>query len=242
MQLDFLNIGKPVDQEQFSLFQETKPRASILYGNAEKFFHTLKSDEVDLYKAYWASIAPRDDSQRFQRWLFAFLSVHSTWESNVKGYELLKNWTEWFNRWDILEQKINESRVGLNNLRLRFLKQFAMDYWKNPVHYTKGTGETWAQCRDRLEKKILGLGFAKTSFALEMIYPLQAEVACMDVHLYRLYGLQQKRDSIFGRSIESHFVQMAKLWNTPPALARAIMWDRKQEKADSRYWSYVLEG
>lgn len=239
MQLDFLNLGKPTAQEQFDLF--SKPKAAARYEDAEKFFATLTATEVATYKAYWQSIAPKNDVEKFQRWLFAFLSVHSTWSSNVAGYEALKDWTSWFNQWDALEQKIKDSRIGLNNMRLRFLKQFAKEYWQNPSRYTKGTDETWGQCRDRLEKVILGLGFAKVSFALEMLHPTEAQVGCMDVHLYRLYGLQQGRDATLGRKIESHFVQMAKLWNTPPALARAILWDRRQGKSDSRYWSYVFE-
>jgi hypothetical protein len=241
MQLDFLNIGQSAPQEQFDLFGG-KPKAAATYESAEKFFQTLSPDEVALYRSYWGSIAPRDDSQRFQRWLFAFLSVHSTWTSNVAGYEALKDWTQWFNQWDVLKQKIEDSRVGLNNMRFRFLKEFAVNFWKNPVRYTKGTGESWREYRDRLEQEILGLGFAKVSFALEMLYPNEAEVACMDVHLFRLYGLHQNRDRTQGKAIEGHFVQMSKLWNTPPAIARAILWDRKQNQTNSRYWSYVLEG
>lgn len=246
MQLDFYSLGQAAKSEQFNLFAEdlkaaSKPKATVIYHKAENFFSTLNPNEVQNYKTYWQSIAPTNDVERFQRWLFAFLSVHSTWSSNVAGYNALKDWTSWFNQWDVLEKKLTESRVGLNKNRHRFLKAFALDFWSNPSEFTKAKNETWQQCRDRLEKRILGLGFAKVSFALEMIYPNEAQVACMDVHLYRAYGLDQSRDSSLGRTIESHFVQMSKLWNCPPAIARAILWDRKQNKTDSRYWSYVLE-
>lgn len=240
MQLDFLNLGQSAPVEQFELFSP-KPKATISYAATEKFFSTLSQHEVKNYKKYWQSIAPTDDVGRFQRWLFAFMSVHTTWASNVAGYKALKDWTSWFNKWDILEQKLAEAKVGLNNNRFRFLKNFALDFWSNPAEFNRKSGETWAQCRDRLEKRILGLGFAKVSFAFEMIAPLEAQVSCMDVHLYRAYGLDQQRDSRLGRTIEAHFVQMSKLWNCPPAIARAILWDRKQNQPDSRYWSYVLE-
>jgi len=245
-QLDFLSLGQAAKSEQFSLFCDelkaaVKPKAAVVYHPAEQFFSSLNPAEVTAYKNYWQSITPTNDVERFQRWVFAFLSVHSTWASNVAGYNALKDWTNWFNQWDVLEQKLSESRVGLNKQRHRFLKQFALDFWKNPKVFNKSPNETWQECRDRLEKRILGLGFAKVSFALEMIAPNESQVACMDVHLYRAYGLDQSRDSALGRTIEAHFVQMSKLWNCPPAIARAILWDRKQQKTDSRYWSYVLE-
>ena len=244
MQIDFLGQDKARLLYQTSLFDESgkvlKQRASIDYSKANAFFQTLDAATIEAYKQHWSSLAPKNDAERFQKWLFSFMSVHTTYESNVRGYRLLKNWTSWFNLWDILAQKLTDSRAGLNKARHPFIKAFAEHYWNNPDYYKKADNESWQQFRDRLEKRILGLGFAKVSFAIEMMYPNEAQVACMDVHLYRLYGLDQSRDSALGRTIEKHFVDMSRVWNCPPAIARAIMWDRQQKQGDSSYWTYVF--
>lgn len=248
MQFDFLSMvpASTGEATQFSLWNESLTSAAkiapaVTYGDAEAFFHQLDGTTISAYKNYWQSIVPRNDVERFQRWLFAFLSVHSTWNSNIKGYLALKNWTEWFNRWDVLEQRLADSGVGLNNIRLRFLKQFASDYWSNPSDFTKGKDETWAACRNRLVERVLGLGFAKVSFALEMLAPNEADVACMDIHLLRLYGLKNNKHEKLTKEIEAHWVQMSRMWNCPAPIARAILWDRKQKQTNSRYWTHVLE-
>jgi len=51
----------------------------------------------------------------------------------------------------------------------------------------------WTEYRDRLESRILGLGLAKTSFALEMQHPLEAHCFCADTHLFQLYKLNQSK-------------------------------------------------
>jgi thermostable 8-oxoguanine DNA glycosylase len=168
------------------------------------------------------------------------MSVHTGWEANVRGYEAVKDWTKWVNRDDELERLLVESRVGLHKNRTRFVSQFAHKFWSDPDWYKYQEGN-WQTFRDRLVKNILGLGIAKVSFGLEMIYPNHAEVTCMDTHLFQAYGLSQTKDARRYKEIENYWLGMCAMWNVPSTIARAIYWDRKQGKTDSRYWSYVLE-
>jgi hypothetical protein len=207
----------------------------------ESFFDSIKPDEVTYQYEYWNKLKPINDSERFQRFLFAYMSVHTSWESNIKGYSMIKNWWEWMNRWDVLEEKIVESRVGLHNNRVRFIKDFTMKFWSNPSYYEKGQGEQWNNFRNRIEKNIVGLGMAKSSFAIEMIYPVEAEVTCLDTHLYQAYGLDQSKHRKQYQTLEKHWVENSQRKSLPSYIARCIYWDRKQEKSDSRYWSHVLE-
>ena len=181
-----------------------------------------------------------NDTETFQRWLFAFMSVHTTWEANVKGYEAIKDWTNWFKDDEKLMELIKGARVGLHNNRVRFISKFAEKFWQDPDWY-KYQGGDWQTFRDRLVKNILGLGIAKVSFALEMIYPNEAKVSCMDTHLFQAYGLDQSKDARRYKEIENYWLDMCSMWNVPSTIARAILWDRKQNQTDSRYWSYVLE-
>jgi hypothetical protein len=245
MQLDFLGNTTPRTLAQASLFDDvgkaTKLRATPDYAKANAYFQSITKAEIEREAKYWASITPINDSEKFQRYLFAFMSVHTSWESNIKGYQAIKDWTAWFNSPDKLKTLLEGSKVGLHNQRTRFVETFSKSFWTGLKKFNKLSSESWTQYRNRLEKDILGLGIAKTSFALEMIHPLECQVTCMDTHLFQLYGLDQSRDKAQYEAIEAHWIQMCKLWNVPSYIARCIWWDRNQNQADSRYWSYVLE-
>jgi len=206
----------------------------------DALFDSLTDREVKRYKDYWESVKPKTECESFKRWLFAFMSVHTSWESNVRGYEAIKDWTQWINRDDTLQQILIDSRVGLYRNRTRFLSQFATKFWQDPQKYMYQSGN-WQKWRDALVKDILGLGIAKVSFSLEMLYPNEAEVTCMDTHLFQAFGLNQSKDAKYYRDIENYWLAKCKDTNVPSYIARSILWDRKQEQTDSRYWSYVLE-
>jgi len=206
----------------------------------DALFNSLNKKEVDRYKDYWESVKPKTECESFKRWLFAFMSVHTSWESNVRGYEAIKDWTQWINRDDTLQQILIESRVGLYRNRTRFVSQFATKFWQDPQKYMYQSGN-WQKWRDALVKDILGLGIAKVSFSLEMLYPNEAEVTCMDTHLFQAYGLNQSKHAKYYRDIENYWLAKCKDTNVPSYIARSILWDRKQDQTDSRYWSYVLE-
>ena len=245
-QLDF--IGSPAiekeAEEQFCLWNDdwkpAKIRADIDFQQIDALFNSFDSKEVERYEKYWESVAPKNDTEIFHRWLFAFMSVHTTWERNVIGYEAIKDWTVWFNDDAKLMEVIVGARVGLHNNRTRFIAEFARKFWDNPEHY-KHQGDDWQKFRNRLVKEILGLGIAKVSFALEMIYPNRARVTCMDTHLFQAFGLDQSKDATRYKLIEDYWLGMCAMWHVPSYIARCILWDRKQDKTDSRYWSYVLE-
>ena len=206
----------------------------------DALFNSLNKKEIKRYKDYWESVKPQTECESFKRWLFAFMSVHTSWESNVRGYEAIKDWTQWINRDDTLQQILIESRVGLYRNRTRFLSQFATKFWQDPQKYMYQSGN-WQKWRDALVKDILGLGIAKVSFSLEMLYPNEAEVTCMDTHLFQAYGLNQSKHAKYYRDIENYWLAKCKDTNVPSYIARSILWDRKQDQTDSRYWSYVLE-
>ncbi len=154
--------------------------------------------------------------------------------------EAIKDWTQWFNDDKKLMKLIVDSRVGLHNNRVRFISEFARKFWTDPAWYKYQEGD-WQTFRNRLVKGILGLGIAKVSFGLEMIYPNEAKVTCMDTHLFQAYGLDQSKDARRYMEIENYWLGMCAMWGVPSTIARAILWDRKQDKTDSRYWTYVLE-
>lgn len=236
LQLDFVgNIYSQPQQLEFDSKREP------LLATVEKFFHSIKTDEIDRHCELWNKIIPDTSEEIFKRYLFAFLSVHTTWENNIKAYQELKHWYKWISNRELLRHKLQESKVGLHNTRTNYLMKFAEDFWSNSKKYIKQKTETWAECRDRLEKNILGLGLAKSSFALEMIYPLSAHVVCLDTHLFQLYSLDQSKDKNKYKKLENHWTQWANMFNIPSYIARSIYWNRNQGQQDCRYWAHVFE-
>lgn len=251
MQLDFISgyenekalILEHNSQSEFwnSEYKLIKNFRNPSYSTIKRFFENLDYSGVPVYRDYWQAIVPRDDSEFFRRWLFAFMSVHTSWKANMLGYNAIKDWWKWLNKWDDLHKAIDESRVGMQNNRLKYISEFAYKFWENPAKYKKSTAETWVNYRDRLKKDTLGLGPAKTSFAIEMCYPNEAKISCLDTHMFQAYSLDQSRDLKRYNEIEQHWIDMCSMWNIPSYIARCIYWDKKQGYTDSRYWSHVFE-
>ena len=239
MQMDFIGSIYDNSVTQLGLFDIIKKEPSR--KSAELFFHSITEKEVNEHQEYWAKREAGEPEQEFQRYLFAFLSVHTTWENNVKAYTKLKDFWEWMGNKDELRQRLEDSGVGLHNRRVEYISGFSSDFWKNrKSEYTRKTSEPWTMFRDRLEYRIKGLGLAKTSFALELQKPLQAHCFCADTHLFQLYKLSQNSDRQKYKDIESHWLDWAKMFSIPSYIARAIYWNRKQKQNNCDYWAYCL--
>jgi len=243
MQLDFLSYTETKPNEQLSFLDE-KNRIHIKKHNkedVEKFFASITEDEIIDHSLVWERLKPTNDVDVFQRWLFAFCSVHTSYESNMRGYLAIKNFTEWFNKDDVLFDKLKGSGVGLYNNRTKFISEFAQKYWQNPNLFKFKKNQKWAEFRDGLVKDILGLGLAKVSFALEMIYTFDCGVFCCDTHLFQAYGYDQQLHLNKYRELENHWIEFSSMYNVPSAIARAIYWNRKKGENDCSYWADVLD-
>jgi hypothetical protein len=215
----------------------------MIVTKAQEAIASITPEEIDKYNKYWLKITPNDDEEYYWRWIFGFLSVHTSWSSNVNSYSLLRR-HEWRDNEQELMRLLKESRVGLYKVRHRGILEFTTAYWKNPECWKKYKTESWISCRNRLMNKCYGLGLAKTAFSLEMCYPLENRSVCLDTHMYQLYGYSTKEL----HKAQKHYSLMESYWNiycddkgVSPYIARCIFWDKKQNQTDSRYWSYVLE-
>jgi hypothetical protein len=145
-----------------------------------------------------------------------------------------------------LKDVISYSGVGLINLRTKGMWEFKESFYNNPAQYYKSEAETWDCFRDRIMNLIHGLGYAKTAFALELCYPNEAEVTCLDVHMLRLYGYDKSQtpNKALYKEFEEHWVNTCKTNNIPPFIARSIWWDKNQVNTNEslgKYWTYVFE-
>ena len=210
----------------------------------EAAFRDYRNCDAVRYVDYWERLTARTDAQLFRRFLFAYCSVHTTWEGNVNGYKAIAEFEPWLGKPEGLRGRLATSGVGLHNNRARWIDSFGTAFWSDPNRFKRGARESWPCYRDRLESTIIGLGPAKVSFALELASPLEAEVLCLDVHILRLYGVRDQakvKVNMYER-FEHDWVSRARAVGLPSYVVKQIHWDRLQGKPDSRYWSHVLEG
>jgi hypothetical protein len=80
------------------------------------------------------------------------------------------------------------------------------------------------------------------SFALEMAFPLEAEVLCLDIHMLRMYGKkdQNMRKNEY-QAYEADWVGRCRGAEMPSFIVKQMHWDTMQGKPNSRYWSSCLE-
>lgn len=160
---------------------------SMKTESVDTFFDTIKPSIVKRYNKHWEAIKPVTVDDIFRRYLFAFTSVHSTWQSNIRGYLALKD-LSWVNNKNLLLSRLVWARCGVHNMRTKTIWAFKEQFYANPDRFCNVDGD-WRTYRNELVKEINGLGVTKVSFALEMCFPKEALVSCIDVHGLRLYGL-----------------------------------------------------
>lgn len=216
-------------------------------SKADEFFKNFPFEKVEEYRSYWDGVRPQNNDDIFRRYLFAYCSVHTTWQGNVKGYNAIKDFSEWVDDKETLREKLHKSGVGLHNNRTNYIWDFKDKFWANPKDFFLTTKKYHVKKRDSILNKMLGLGLAKISFALEMIHPNEARVLCGDVHMLRLYDSEKlkynksRSGTAEYKNIERHWSVNCGKIKVPSYIARSIYWDKLQNKDDSRYWSFVLE-
>lgn len=219
--------------------------ASDRYAQVDKFFSSLSSSLVEKETKYWEDLTIRDDAEYFDRWVFAIMSVHTTWESNVRGYNDAMSDLSWTISKPRLEKMITDARVGINFRRNKGLWQLVQKFRSNPKQFHKKKGETWQECRNRLVGSIYGLGLAKTTYAIALGFPTEAQLCCLDVHLLRFMGHDVKKGHASSQKVyeqmEDEWLERCERYDVSPNVAREIYWNKVQNRRNSRYWSYCLE-
>ena len=213
----------------------------------QNLLENLEKNKITEYTNYWDNLTPKTNDDYYDRWVFSFLSVHTTWSANVNSYLLLKNNKEaWFHDKQELDRLLREGGCGLYKRRCEGLWLFKYLFWEDPESWRRRLGETWQECRKRLEKRCNGLGYAKTAFALEMCYPTICEVACLDTHMLQLFGHKPADHGKMNSgtkyiALENTWIEYCQKYNVPSYIARCLYWDTKQKRDNSKYWSYVFE-
>lgn len=213
-----------------------------MYEKAEKVISGIEhGSRYNDCVACWLATAPVSQEDFFRRWLFAYASIQTGWARNVVVYNALKD-LSWVGDKELLRSILVGTGAGMHNGRTRNISAFADDFWNEPAAFYGRPGETWSEYRKRLVERIPGMGMAKTSFVLEMTWPTQAEVICIDTHILQLYDFKADRLSRTRyEELERHWVRACRARGLAPAIARAIYWDDNQGYENSDYWNCVFD-
>ena len=240
-----LALAESIAPVQLLLENAKAPKEVDPFRNVDKFFANLKFGAVKSETDYWTNLIPKDDAEMFARWVFAIMSVHTTWESNVRGYEIAMSDLSWTLSKDKLKQMVVKARVGLYERRERGLWDLVTKFRENPDQFKKQDNETWQECRNRLIGTIYGLGNAKTTYALSLSYPTESQLCCLDVHLLRFMGHDLSNGHASSLKVyekmENEWLARCNKYGIPANVAREMYWNKVQGRRNSRYWSYCLE-
>lgn len=202
--------------------------------------------KVDHYSSYWKSLIPVTVLDHYMRWTFAIVSVNTAWQPTVKAYRAVQRLIErevcYFHR-GALTRTLRRTQTGLHIMHSRALWNFHTNFWAEPISWGIIPGESIMQARNRLARTQHGIRLAKSSFGLELLYPFNQNVICVDRHMADLYKVSRgdlKHYSVY-RAIERHWCGTCKLLGLPSVMARHIWWDSVQGKPNTRYWSQVFE-
>jgi hypothetical protein len=222
--------------------QYANGRPKYCFNRVEAFINNFDTRHAAQYLTYWDGITPRNESEYYDRWIFAFMSIHTTWKKNVAGFLAVKNLPPRLN-WAQLYWAVKKAKCGLDKMRTHAIWDFHKRFWSDPTFWYPLPNESLPDCRDRLAKATYGIGLTKTSFVLEMAFPSTCDVVCLDTHILQLYNYYRKdtpNKSVY-RAMEEHWIETCARKGVPSPIVRHLYWDKIQGQPDSRYWSHVLE-
>jgi thermostable 8-oxoguanine DNA glycosylase len=183
-------------------------------------------DNKEAYEGFARVITPGSytDDEIFYRVAFAILSANAPFEDSVKAFNVcIKKRAAgvvvkphdiiWFKQIPAKAKYIN----ALNKLDLQILRR-----------YTEQDFANWHNYRLRLRDTVKGLGLAKASFAAALLYPLEADVACVDTWIQKVFLGHTGFKSLGVADyllVESKIRTFANCFGISTFLAQWLIWD-----------------
>ena len=185
----------------------------------------------DKYEVFARTIAPNleSDAEVYARIAFAILSANAPFEDSVKALNVaVKRFAHskpvktediiWFKMIPAKAKYLNRlARLDLQSLR-------------------KSCAESWHEYRMRLKARVLGLGLTKASFAACLLYPLEADLACVDTWIQKVFlGNSGFKSLGIGDYllVESKIRTYANCFGVSTFVAQWLIWDHARGSANS---------
>lgn len=184
--------------------------------------HQYCADNGPRYLKFAERITPdfREPDSVYTRVAFAILSANAPFEDTVAalGYCHATGWKP---------DPFVLSSHRMVPAKARYIREMAA---RSPVEYLRQEtdGETWDAYRVRLHASVAGLGMAKASFAACLLYPLQADLACVDTWIQKVVLGHESFHTLSGskyRRVEEWIRRIARRHGLPTFVAQWLIWD-----------------
>lgn len=185
---------------------------------------------------------PTNDTTELNRWQFAYCTIHTPWLRSCLQYDAIKHLTinsTYYKLLHLFKQTgggmFYHKAEGVHSLHTHWSTSRNMF---NPNNITN-----WQSWRDKLVNKLRRIGHAKTSFAIEMIKPLDAQIICIDRHMFKAFGWQDPNTTASPkqyRYYEDYWLELSNSYDIPPVISRNLFWDQIQQQSSSMYWANYL--
>ena len=197
------------------------------------------ANQGERYWSYAEAIAPRGgvESSTYWRVVFSLLSVGTSLKANEAAYRLLLDNPEVLPDQDRLSKLLGLVRAGgshstvpYHKTKARYISIFTNNYWKEGIDNTPflwdNFSESLSDYRHRLMGMVKGLGIAKSSFAVALMYPTISDVVCLDRHMLRLLGWPKPSIPIAAYlELERMVVNIGQETGHPGFIAQWCLWD-----------------
>ena len=207
----------------------------------ETFFESIDPKDTNRYIQDWQNLVPRNDREHINRYRFAYCTVHTSWENSVDQYNVIKR-TNTDTTYNTLLRMLKNSSGGMYQIKATGIDHL-QSLWTNNRQLFSPQTDNWQSWRTKLSKNLKKLGLAKTSFAIEMIKPLDAQIICIDRHMFKAFGWENVDHACSYEQYkyyEDYWVDLSNSFKIPPVIARNLFWDKIQNQPDSLYWAKYL--
>lgn len=189
----------------------------------ERKFQAFMQENVQAYKVN-ADLRRPDLKSRhdvFTRIAFAILSANAPFADSVEALAY------------VAEHKGTASPRKLAKWRqvpakARYVNQLWDFLQLGMEEVVKQESESWSAYRYRLQRMFKGLGIAKASFAVSLLYPTEADVACVDTWMQKVFlgntSFKQLRKPVY-EMVEAKIRVYAKKFGCSTFLAQWMIWD-----------------
>jgi len=181
------------------------------------------------HNAYVITPYTDDIDAIFSRIAFAILSANAPFESTVSALHYVQKHKGKVHKYSL-------SAYRMVSAKAQYVNQLWAIVKSDTSMVLKRLDETWHDYRMRLKLDIGGLGLAKASFAASLIYPLEADVACIDTWVQKVFlGHHGFKDLSLRKylEIEGYIRKYALRFECSTFLAQWMLWDHARKSVTS---------
>ena len=189
----------------------------------EKRMISYMAANVEKYQGFAAFIMPKLSSKSdvYIRLAFSIISANAPFDDSCKALKLVIR-----DKGKVLARDLLVY-AGMTANKANWVNTVYWECQRDHKQFLKAS-ESWQAYRLRLSKQIKGLGLCKASFAACLLYPLEADIACVDTWIQKVFlgHMQFRQISIATyEQVESKIRSYARRFNINTFLAQWLIWD-----------------